>query len=198
MKSISVADSFVVRVSGEENSSSLANIIEELHYDVVDDSVKLPTVGNIMYDSYLSFPLGAIELRKGILYEYNDYLIIYDKNNLLRIHADKTQFEILVSDRANKQILFYTVEILIRYYAPLYGLTFLHAGGFIMDGKTNVICAFGGVGKTEVTLYALEKGAKFLADDFAIINSNGDVFPYMKKIFLCDFPYKPEKWLEEL
>ena len=79
--------------------------------------------------------------------------------------------------------------MLIRFFSPVYGLVMLHAGGYIFNDKINVLCAFGGVGKTEVTMAAVQQGGKFLADDLIIVDRYGNAFPYTKRINLCEYPY---------
>jgi len=205
MKYVSIAKAFIIQIEGEQNSKAIKNLLEEWHYDIETECEAMPITGKVVYDKNLTFPQEAVELRKGILYECGDFLFIYDENNLIRIFVNEQTFEVSVR-KAEQAILFFTVEMLVRYYAPLYDIVFLHAGGFIIDNKVNVLCAFGGVGKTEVTLYAMEHGAQFLADDFAIINNKGEIYPYTKKINLCEYPYTDimlrrlgkKKWLYNL
>lgn len=192
MKYISFADTFIIEVNDEVSNKSINFLLDEFKYDLINSSLMLPVVGCVSVDLNLTIPKDAIELRKGILFETKDSLWIKNESNLIRINVDLNKFHVTIGPKSNPSILFYTVEMLIRFFSPIYGLVLLHAGGFIFNGKVNVICAFGGVGKTEVTIRAVEHGAKFLADDLIIVDREGNIFPYTKRINLCEYPYNDQ------
>ena len=189
MTYISIADTFIIAVEDNRDSAAVDYIIDELHHHVSNGANSLPIVGHVVFNQRLSLPLGAIEMRKGILYASNGDLYIYNSQNCIKIDASEDQFVVTLGPCADKYMSFYTIEILVRIYAPLYGLVFMHTSSFIYQGKVCAINAFGGVGKTEVLLKALEHGATFLSDDFAIFNEEGQIYPYTKKIYLCEYPY---------
>lgn len=189
MKYINIANRFKVEIQGEESSSTVRYILSELKHHIEEDKSALPTVGFVDYDEQLLLPKRAVELRKGMLFESEDALFINNSQNIIRIHCSLENFYITIGRKADEAVAFFTVEMLIRYYAPLFNLVFTHTGAFIYEGKVCSISAFGGVGKTEVMLKAMEYGAQFVSDDFAIFNSEGEIFPYTKSIYLCEYPY---------
>lgn len=189
MKYISIANRFCIEISGEDDSSAIAFILKELNHHVLSQSNGLPVIGQISFDDSLELPPRALELRKGILYEGINSLYISNDSTIICMTANPSSFQLTFGLRADNNIAFFTVEMLIRYYAPLYDIVFLHTGSFIWRDKVCTVSAFGGVGKTEVMLKAIELGAQFISDDFAIFNRDGQVFPYTKSIYLCDYPY---------
>ena len=189
MSYLNIANRFCIIVAGGNDSCAIRYLLSELKHHIGEYLVHLPIIGTVDYDASLNLPDHYVELRKGVLFETDDALFISNKSNILRIKAQPECFQVTVGQKADKALAFFTVEMLIRYYAPIFDLVFLHTGSFIWKEKVCAVSAFGGVGKTEVMLKALENGAKFISDDFAIFNSKGQVFPYTKSIFLCEYPY---------
>ena len=72
---------------------------------------------------------------------------------------------------------------------PQYSLVFLHTAAYLMGKEVVAIHGFGGAGKTEVMLSMLQRGARYLADDLAIFDTEGTLFPYLRRISLHDYPY---------
>jgi hypothetical protein len=149
----------------------------------------LPIIGSVRVNKKLKIPAGYCELKKNMLNEAGDNLYIGRGSAIIKLNATPEAFNLEIGDGADCEVTFFTLEMLIRFYIPKYGIIFMHTAGFILDNKVTVINAFGGVGKTEVMLGALEKGAQFIADDFAIFDEEGRVFPYTKRIYLCEYPY---------
>lgn len=68
-----------------------------------------------------------------------------------------------------------------------HGSAFLHASGFEYNGKTIVVSAWGGTGKTNTLIEFLRRGAAYLGDDMLIIDRAGVVFPYPRPLNLFDY-----------
>lgn len=160
-----------------ENENSIVREIEEqfTFYRITQEVTHI--VGFISQNEELQLPHGVCELVKDLLYEDNESLYIMT-NGVIKINARKDNFVIEYTSKSSEGMVFHVMEILIRFYAPLYDIVFLHASGFIIDNRVTLINAFGGSGKTEVMLKALLNGARFIADDLAIVNKDGQVFPY--------------------
>lgn len=188
MKYIIIANTFAVKIDDIVCSTPIKYIQNEYHHMILDSPGTYPIIGTI-YSGYIHFPKNAIELRKNYLYEYRDDLYIHSENTNIKMTARHDDFEVIIDDKSSCEIAFFTIEMLIRMYAPKYGIIFMHTAAFKYNNQVLTINAFGGVGKTEVMLKALEQGAEFLSDDFAIYNRDGQVFPYSKRIYLCEYPY---------
>lgn len=203
---IHFANTFCVKLSYSTETIATVKILDEYHSMLLGASETLPIVGDVIVDESLELPSGAVELRKGILYETSEDLYLHSATSIIKLALSPESFRIVLGSKADADIAFFTLEMLVRIYAPLFNLVFLHTGAFIYEGRVITVSAFGGVGKTEVMLYALERGAKFISDDFAILNAKGEVFPYTKKIYLCEYPYTEtmlrrlhkSKWLYRL
>ena len=194
---VNIGDKLLIQLTDNQHDVSMRGggvvqymINEYIHH--IEDKVTLPVIG-IVYESGVILPHGAIELRKGFLYEKDDDLYVHTGKTTIRIHAKEGEFEIEINRSSDNEISFFTLEMLIRMYAPLYDIVFMHTAGFRYKGKTCTVNAFGGVGKTEVMIKALERGASFISDDFAIYNSKGQVYPYTKRLYLCEYPY--DDWM---
>lgn len=172
-------------------------IDKNYHHYTVPDSEDIVLLGMLEEDPNLILPSNVVELRKNMLYEDTDSLYVKVGSGLLRVLATKDSFKVVYHPCSDIEVSFFTLEMLLRMYAPMYGLVFTHTAGFILNNKLTVINAFGGVGKTEVMMSALNRGAKFIADDFAIMNEFGQIFPYPKMIYLCEYPYD-DSLLEKL
>lgn len=195
MKYIIIANAFAVAINEAESTKPVKYILSEYSHIISDSSETYPVIGSVSGNK-VSLPETAIELRKNYLYEHENDTYIHSGNTNIKINAKTEKFEIEVDAKSDCEIAFFTVEMLIRMYAPKYGVIFMHTAAFRYMDKICTINAFGGVGKTEVMLKALEKGAEFLSDDFAIYNSKGQVFPYSKRIYLCEYPY--DDWMLKL
>lgn len=171
-----IADRFRVSLVYEE-SCSVVNEIQGQYAFYKTEDTALPVIGFIMKKSKIKLPEGALELVKDTLYENKESLYVTLKG-VFKIVAQQNNFTIEYSTESSGEIVFHVMEVLIRFYAPLYDFMFMHSSGFIKDGKISLINAFGGSGKTEVMLKALLNGAQFISDDLGIINKDGKVYPY--------------------
>lgn len=160
-----------------DNENSITREIEEqfTFYRIAKEVTHV--LGFISQNEELQLPHGACELVKDLLYEDNKSLYI-TVGGVIKIDAQNDNFIIEYTSKSNGGMVFHVMEVLTRFYAPLYDIVFLHASGFIIDNRVTLINAFGGSGKTEVMLKALLDGARFIADDLAIVNKDGQVFPY--------------------
>ena len=55
------------------------------------------------------------------------------------------------------------------------------------------IHGFGGAGKTETMIEALQRGAQYLSDDLAIFDQEGFIHPYYRRIGLHDYSFTDEQ-----
>jgi len=72
-------------------------------------------------------------------------------------------------------------------------MAFLHASAVSYHGKGLLFTGWGGIGKTSIMLHFIEEGAKFLSNDWSIIDKNGKIyaFPYcilLTRYNLVEFP----------
>lgn len=167
---------FNIVVESENENSIVGEIEEQLAFYRITHEVT-HVVGFISQNEQLQLPHGACELVKDLLYEHNKSLYI-TRGGVIKVDAQEDHFAIEYTSKSSGGMVFHVMEVLIRFYAPLYDIVFLHASSFIIDNCVTLINAFGGSGKTEVMLKALLNGARFIADDLAIVNKDGRVFPY--------------------
>jgi len=67
------------------------------------------------------------------------------------------------------------------------GVSMIHAAAVEKDGKSLLLPAFGGAGKTLAAgLLIRDHGFKFLADDIAMIKADGTVLPFPRPLFFYD------------
>jgi hypothetical protein len=60
--------------------------------------------------------------------------------------------------------------------------TFIHAGVVAIDGRAVLLPAISGGGKTTMVAALLAEGAKYLSDEFAVIDPMGRVHPYPRNL----------------
>jgi hypothetical protein len=67
------------------------------------------------------------------------------------------------------------------------GVSMIHAAAVEKDGKSLLLPAFGGAGKTLATgLLVRDYGYKFLGDDIVMLTSDGAVLPFPRPLFFYD------------
>lgn len=187
MRYFSIADLFCVEIESQESSAILSYLLGEWHHHECK-RLTLPVAGRITVRE-VCLPPNACELRKNVLFETSNELYIRSGYAWMRLQCDPGSFSLDVGEGSSPEMTYFTIEMLCRMYSPDYGAAFIHASAFILNSRTYVVSAFGGAGKTEVMIYHLLKGASFVADDFAIVDEKGRVFPYTKRVNLCEYPY---------
>lgn len=66
------------------------------------------------------------------------------------------------------------------------GLSFLHCAGVSYGSKNILFPAWAGTDKTEVLIEFINKGAKFIADDWVIVNGKGEFLGYSRSPILYE------------
>ena len=68
------------------------------------------------------------------------------------------------------------------------GILFMHAGGVTEDGKGILLPAYGGTGKTTLSMALLNKGDKLLGDDLLIVDIEKQlVYPYPRPLHIFTY-----------
>ena len=81
--------------------------------------------------------------------------------------------------------LFDTIlEHMIHFQLLKRGKTFCHAAAFRSGGTTALCAGSRGIGKTNLLLHALQDGATFIADDWAVVHGGGTVQGLPKRLDL--------------
>jgi hypothetical protein len=62
------------------------------------------------------------------------------------------------------------------------GLVFVHAGSVAVDGRAIVLPGRSFAGKTSLVAALLGKGADYLSDEYAVLDANGGVHPYARRL----------------
>lgn len=74
----------------------------------------------------------------------------------------------------------------------------IHAGGFSVDGRGVLLPGWGGVGKSTIVSRAVLHGsAKFISDDFAVVNNKGTMFLHMLPIHAYAYHLDQDKELKK-
>lgn len=177
------------------DTSEKCTIAEYFQKELKSNKTKknLIHVGRVNVVEKISISDTASVIIDGILYFQNKRLIYIYYNRLVEIVLFERHFEVTVEREFDPFKAFYITEVLVRLFAPLEGIVFLHASAFIYSGKTFVINAFGGTGKTNLLLDVLEKSGSYLSDDLVGIDTRGNLYPYQKRINMLyyNFQYKP-------
>jgi hypothetical protein len=85
--------------------------------------------------------------------------------------------------------LFLPINLIIQLALLKKGYSFIHCAAFIFEGKSFLLPAFGGVGKTSILSHFAAKGAKIYGDDLCIIG-DGKMFSYPQDMSIYDYHCK--------
>lgn len=72
------------------------------------------------------------------------------------------------------------LELTVAEQAP--DLFFIHAGAVVVDGRAIVLPGPTTAGKSTLTLALVEAGARYLSDEFAVVDTSGLVHPYARPV----------------
>ena len=112
------------------------------------------------------------------------------------MNLNPDRFHLTVDHKTGSGLLIIVMQSMLNWYLPLSGLVFMHTASFKYKNKVYAIGGFGGAGKTEVMLEVLNEGAQYISDDLAIFDSNGQIYPYLRRVSLHDYPFT-DKQLEQ-
>lgn len=183
------ANACAVQVDDTKTIALIAYLKDEFVFHCFEQPNELPIVGIVQIKDSVACPDSAVLLHDKRLYTDGDVLYCKDGDSVVRIHLTKEQFTLEVDKNTNGGLLVLVMQTLLNWYMAPYGVTFLHTAAFKYDGKVFAIHGFGGAGKTEVMIDALERGAQYISDDLAIFDAEGRIYPYLRKISLHDYHF---------
>ena len=163
------------------------------HHWEEKEQVTLPIVGRVDYDVSLNKPSSAVMLLDKRLFVDSDNHYVCEGSGVYRVALTEECFHITTNSDAASDVVTVLIQSLLNFYITQYALVFLHTAAFKYKDKVYAIHGFGGAGKTETMIEALSRGAMFISDDLAIFNEQGQIFPYLRKISLHDYPYTDEQ-----
>ncbi len=127
------------------------------------------------------------------------YVIQTDKQDLpiklrqdnkgIYIHFLGKEKKVLYEKGVRPDWVLYTVEPLINWKDKC----FLHCGSVEKNGEAILFPAEGGVGKTTMATYLIQKGYGYLSDDWLIVGSDGKAYPFFKTLHIYDYNLKKDK-----
>lgn len=193
MEYIKFANAFLIKIDDAGNNAAISHLKDEFRYHLILEHNDLPVIGTVKAVDALRCPASAVLLHDKRLYADGDVLYCKDGNSVVRIHLTAECFTLEVNGTSDGGLLVLVMQTLLNWYMVPYGMVFLHAASFKYKDVVYAIHGFGGAGKTEVMLNALERGATYLSDDLAIFDKDGCVHPYLRKISLHDYPFTEEQ-----
>ena len=155
---------------------------------------ELPELGSIQIYKEIEVPKKSDVIIKNKLFFDNNKMYFKERGNVVCIEVRQSSYTISVECKFEPNIIFYIHEVLMRLYSTKYNLVFIHASAFLYKSQLFVINAFGGTGKTNLVLDAIEHNGQYFSDDLCVIDRNNNVYPYTKCINLLDynFEHNPE------
>lgn len=115
---------------------------------------------------------------------------VVDKNFNTRIEKTHLGYKITATQECNEWLIVCFQLLLLEN-----GYSLIHAAGLEKNKKATLLPSWGRVGKTAtVVRMTKEKGWKLLGDDLLIINSEGNVIPFLKPFVIYGYhePLFPE------
>lgn len=120
------------------------------------------------------------DLGNGILIGDN---FIIDKEYGVKIEKQKGIFYLSTTQECNEWLIICFQLALLEQ-----NLTFIHAAGLEKEDQVLLLPSWGGVGKTATVVRMIkEQKWKLLGDDLIIINSNGEVIPFLKPFVIYGY-----------
>lgn len=184
---INYLDLFSIRFSPDDGS--ITEFLEQEYKDLLSSSAT--------NDHLIDLELTAGErsasdyiLRDPVSYDKLGTYIFDNKNRKLRIDfltlGNKYSF---VKCDPNFHPPFFA--ILIDFFVSIYALKknklLIHSTSFIFDNNVILCPAWRNVGKTNLMLNFMSHGARYLADDWCLIDENGSIESIPKRICLFDY-----------
>ena len=188
MKYINIAGRCVVQIE-----SSMFTLTTEFLHHLQEDGGGLPVVGQVVRDESQTCPMDAAMLLDHRLYTDYRQLYILESGKTYKVELTESKFSVTINGSDSPGLLPILVQSLLNFYMPQYGLVFLHTAAYKVGREVVAIHGFGGAGKTEVMLAMLQRGAMYLADDLAVFDTNGALYPYLRRISLHDYPYTDDQ-----
>jgi len=168
---------FSLYESKEKNDPSI--IIELLDVPIIiEDGMRNPKIHNELPNGFnITSHDGSTsyELKNGIL--YIKAYIKFEKSLILKFIKKVINWEYTTREEKIGQIVFERLLVPSTFFFPKYFP--VHCASFLSpEQKVVLIGGSGGVGKTSAEIeFCLNRGYKFLCDDLAILNVNGELYP---------------------
>ena len=182
-----------VSVDCDLKNRAVTGLLEEYRHHLSDSGSDLPVIGVIRIADDVRKSSSAVLLHDGRMYADGKDLYCADGQSYVRISLSETVFSLDVDSRTGYGLLLAVMQPLLNWYLPKYGLMFLHTASFKYRDDVYAISGFGGAGKTEAMLEALQQGAQYLSDDLCLFDEDGNICPYLRKISLHDYPFTDEQ-----
>ena len=131
-------------------------------------------------------------VRPPVAYDRKGIFIFDHYRNGVRINFDKVAVEhhiVTCNPKFVSAFFANILEFLIYLELLKEGAFFCHSAAFIYNGKTIICPAWGNVGKTNLLLSFLFKGATYLADDWSLIYKDGHILSLPKRISLFEYNF---------
>ena len=196
IKYIVFADLCAVAVDVPKGSGAISGLLNEFRYHLSDNAADYKIIGEIFVEESVQCPLTAVLYHDKRLYADSNYIYSIDGKSIVRINLDENAFHLSIDQNTGSGLLILVMQTLLNWYLPKSGLIFMHTASFKLTDKVYAISGFGGAGKTEIMLEALNKGAQYISDDLAIFDTKGRIYPYLRRISLHDYPFT-DRQLEE-
>lgn len=123
-------------------------------------------------------------------------IFFYDKyNKKMNIKNYSKKNKIYVEKEFNKEYLFDILEHIFMQKIVEDGKCFLHCSAFEINNYVYVFPACNNTGKTKLMVELIRNNnAKYIGDDWAIVDKNGRVYPYYRSIrfYINDYIYNKD------
>ena len=189
MKYIVFADLCAVAIEDSSDCTAISGLLKEFKHHLSDSAADYRIIGEIIVESVVQCPASAVLYHDKKLYADSNYVYCIDGRSVVRINLDENIFHLSVDQHTGSGLLILVMQTLLNWYLPKSGLIFMHTASFKYMDKIYAISGFGGAGKTEIMLEALNKGAQYISDDLAIYDAHGRIYPYLRRILLHDYPF---------
>ena len=184
MKYIVFANLCAVAVDASKECGAISGLLKEFKHHLSDSAADYRIIGEIIVESVVQCPASAVLYHDKKLYADSNYVYCIDGRAVVRINLDENIFHLSVDQHTGSGLLILVMQTLLNS-----GLIFMHTASFKYMDKIYAISGFGGAGKTEIMLEALNKGAQYISDDLAIYDDHGRIYPYLRRISLHDYPF---------
>lgn len=178
-----------VSVSVENNGTPLSHFLQK---ELASSLVETPQTSPDITVSFRpeSISPSSYSVKDSVSYDSKGPFL-FDKNfRLCRIdlaQIGNKNLSVVCDPEFNPHFFAIILEALVQVYLFSFESFFCHASAFEYEGKVILCPAWRNSGKTDLMLSFMSEGARYIADDWVVINKQGEIEGYPKRINL--FPY---------
>lgn len=190
----------VVRIEAEDANSPVINLLRQEYKPYIlesDFGVKADIIVTMREDAKTH---DFYRVKSPISFDEEGVFLFDSRYRVCRLDWDRIGLDgvrVQCDPAFNPHFFAIIIEYLVHMRFVRKGAFFCHASAFEWQGKVVLCPAWRNVGKTNLLLSLLEKGARYIADDWALIDAGGRIRSLPKRLNLFHYNFEQHPGLAE-